>query len=433
MRFQNPELAALVPSGRYRPADLTRLEAALAEHGTLGFMRLPSGLFSASSAGEAIASSGYANVWVRDNVYVALAHHVIGQQAVAAGAARALMTFFDRHRHRFEGIISGVVDPKDVSMRPHVRFDGHSLEEIANERWSHAQNDALGYFLWLYSRLAACGDVALDEPALSTLSLFPRYFEALPFWEDEDSGHWEETRKVSASSIGTVVAGLEALLLVARDQASRFQGPAFGPGLLNLTAELAGRGRTALDDILPQECAQLSSRQNRRYDSALLFLLFPLDVVKEEQMVDLLLHDVDRFLKGDFGIRRYLGDSYWSPDYDDRLPTEDRTRDFSEDMGMRDALLERIGDEAQWCLFDPALSAYHGRRFLKTRAASDIDRQTLHFNRALSQITASWRCAELYYRRHNTYVPNPHVPLQWTQANLVLALHAMRASLRASA
>jgi phosphorylase kinase alpha/beta subunit len=83
------------------------------------------------------------------------------------------------------------------------------------------------------------------------------------------------------------------------------------------------------------------------------FLLFPLDVISDRTMSALVLHDVDRFLAGDHGVRRYLGDSYWAPDYDVRLSAVERTRDFSDDIAARDALLSRIGDEAQWCLFDP--------------------------------------------------------------------------------
>lgn len=429
MRFHNSDLAALAPSGLYRASHLARIETGLRAHGTLEFVRLPSGLFPASPAAESIVSSGYANVWVRDNVYVAFAHHLSDRTPVAAGVAQALMAFFASSRSRFEDIISGAADPEDVSRRPHVRFDGHTLEEMSNERWPHAQNDALGYFLWLYAELAASGDVPLDEPALATLTLFPRYFAAIRFWQDEDSGHWEEGRKVSASSIGTVIAGLDALLLLARRHTKAFQSR--GSSLVNLTADLAERGRAALADILPHECAQISPIQNRRYDAALLFLVFPLNVLTDEPMVDLLTHDVDRFLKGDIGIRRYLGDSYWAPDYEDRLPPDVRTRDFSEDMTTRDALLARLGDEAQWCLFDPILCAHYGRRFLTTRSQSDAERQVLHFNRALAQITPSWRCPELYYLRRGEYAPNPHVPLQWTQANLVVALRSMWATIHA--
>lgn len=38
------------------------------------------------------------------------------------------------------------------------------------------------------------------------------------------------------------------------------------------------------------------------------------------------------------------------------------------------------------------------------------------------------RCPEAYYLEHGRYVPNDHVPLLWTQANLRLALLAMRQS-----
>src|SRR5581483_10205712 len=210
--FQNPEIAVLVPDGQYRAKDLFRVEEELRKHGTLIFTSLPSNLFSASSAGKFVPASGYENVWIRDNVYVAYAHHIIGQTQVAASAARAMIKFFGIQRNRFENIISGAVDPQDVANRPHVRIDGYHLKEISNQRWSHAQNDALGYSLWLYAKLSYSNHVVLDDLAISTLALFPRYFEAIRFWQDEDSGHWEEARKVSASSIGAVVAGLEALL-----------------------------------------------------------------------------------------------------------------------------------------------------------------------------------------------------------------------------
>jgi phosphorylase kinase alpha/beta subunit len=428
--FHNRELAALVPGGRYSAPALSRVERALDERGTLEFSRLPSGLFAASSAGRSIAGSGYSNVWVRDNVYVAFAHQVCGRTEVAAGVARALLAFFGRHRHRFEDIIADPRKAQTVSLRPHVRFDGERLQEISTESWPHAQNDALGYFLWLYASLARSGHVATDESALDVLALFPRYFQAIRYWQDEDSGHWEETRKISASSIGTVVAGLEALAALARDRTDLARTRAFGAGIVETIADLIARGRAALDDILPQECAQRSIDQNRRYDAALLFLLFPLAVVTEPAMVGLILHDVDRFLTGECGIRRYLGDSYWAPDYETRLPPEDRTRDFTTgtDLRERDTLLERIGDEAQWCLFDPMLSAFYGARHAVSRSASDLDRQALHFTRALSQISPAWRCPELYYLRQGRYVENPHTPLQWTQANLLVATHWMRTS-----
>ncbi|HXH40427.1 MAG TPA: glycoside hydrolase family 15 protein [Thermoanaerobaculia bacterium] len=428
MQFHNTALRALIANQRNRLPDLAAIEATLRDHGTLTFVRLRSGLFPASPSGIALPESGYANVWVRDNVYVAHAHAEAGETAVAGEVARALLEFFSASQDRFRDVISGRTDPADISRRPHVRFDGERMEEIRHERWPHAQNDALGYFLWLYARLAGTGDVPLDTNAVTLLALFPSYFRAIRYWEDEDSGHWEETRKVSASSIGTVIAGLEELFALSRSSGAWAADPSFADDIL----ELLALGRSALASILPGECAQLAPQKNRRYDAALLFLIYPLEIVDGE-MADLIIHDIERFLAGRVGIRRYLGDSYWAPDYDKHLRVPERTRNFADDVDVRDRLLEVVGEEAEWCIFDPILSVVYGRRFLVTRSPTDRDRQLHHFNRTLSQITPSWECPELYYHRDGQLRVGPHTPLQWTQANLLLALKSMARSLESDA
>ena len=107
------------------------------------------------------------------------------------------MGFFAGQRGRFDRIIRGETDRHDLVNRPHVRFSGATLEEL-KERWFHAENDALGYFLWLYSRLAREGivDVAGAGRELDVLSIFPKCFEKIEYWQDRDHGHWEETAKV---------------------------------------------------------------------------------------------------------------------------------------------------------------------------------------------------------------------------------------------
>lgn len=414
--FHNRELASLARQS-YTADDIRVLHEALRAHGTLDFVRLPSGLFPASSAGESIESSGYGYVWVRDNVYVAYAHYVIGNSGVAAGVARTLLEFFRRHRRRFDEVIAGNTG---VAARPNVRFNGQDLNELA-ERWPHAQNDALGYFLWLYSELALNGAFEPSAEDLSTLLLFPPFFEAIRYWQDEDSGHWEEVRKVSASSIGTVVAGLQSLRRLM--EARRMKGA-------DSVAALADRGRRTLSEILPNECTQPAPQQNRRYDAALLFLIYPLNVV-DGPTAELLLHDTEQYLTGHVGIRRYLRDSYYAPDFDRDYPEEKRTADHSAGTETRDVLIGEVGEEAQWCMFDPILSAYYGRRYEASRSEDDRALQVRHFNRALAQITDLWQCPELYYLQTiesgvREFRPNTHVPLLWTQANLMIALETLR-------
>jgi GH15 family glucan-1,4-alpha-glucosidase len=423
-RFHNQSLCALA-SDDYSPAQLARIRHALQEHGTLEITALPTGLYRASSV-AAPGRSGYDNVWVRDNIYVAHARWQSGHPQDAVAVAASLLSFYSRYRHRFTA-----TSTSSVMGRPHVRFDGLRLQEISEEQWPHAQNDALGYCLWLCARLAVDGQLRLDAGQLDTLARLAQYFPAIHYWQDEDSGHWEETRRISASSIGVVVAGLRVWRTLL-DGSTVARAADWSRTDLIASADAAiGAGQRALDAILPAECTQPSPRQHRQYDAALLFLVHPLAVVPAA-IADAIIADVQTHLQGEVGIRRYLGDSYWAPDYDRRLTERDLTRDYSQDIETRDALLERAGDEAQWCLFDPILSALYGRRFLTTGNADDRAAQASYFTRALAQITSDWRCPELYYWRDGALTSNPHTPLAWTQANLTLALAAMEATTGAS-
>jgi Glycosyl hydrolases family 15 len=393
--------------------DVTQLLKFLEDQGTFQFPTLANGLFSAAAGeGGEFELTGYRNVWVRDNVHIAHAHWQWGQSDKAVAATKSLMAFFKKYQHRFTDIIEGRVDPADPMRRPHIRFEGDHLNELG-EKWSHAQNDAIGAFLWLASQLNA--DCHWNDSELELLADVARYLTAVKYWEDEDSGHWEEIRKVAASSIGVATAGLEAW-------GARFGG------------STSKEGRTALATILPAECHQSDPLKNRRYDSALLFLIYPYRVVTGE-MADRIVADVTGNLMGQHGIRRYLGDSYWCANYKEKLSADVRTSDFSDNLADRDKLLEP-GLEAQWCLFDPIVSIHYGLRFKQSRDPQDRHRQILHLNRSLSQLTppgsrfGAYRCPESYFCERGRYVPNDICPLLWTQANLKLALTHLISELR---
>lgn len=390
--------------------DVKRLLEFLEGQGTFRFPTLKNGLFSAAAGeGGDFELTGYRNVWVRDNIHIAHAHWQWGETDKAIAAIRSLMSFYLKYKRRFTDTIDGSVDPSDPMNRPHVRFDGDRLVEL-DEKWSHAQNDAIGAFLWLAAKLSDECRWTIDEREL--LRSVGRYLQAIQFWADEDSGHWEEIRKIAASSIGVATAAFEAW------------GKEFDSAPRDA-------GRKALDSILPSECIQADPQKRRRYDSALLFLIYPYQVVTGE-MADRIVSDVTGQLMGDHGIRRYLGDSYWCADYKEKLSADVRTADFSDDMASRDRLLEP-GSEAQWCLFDPIISIHFGLRYEQTRDAADRRQQISYLNRSLSQLTAEgsrfgiYRCPESYFREHGVYVPNDICPLLWTQANLKLALtHLIR-------
>ncbi|WP_373500081.1 glycoside hydrolase family 15 protein [Desulfococcus sp.] len=443
MIIHNEQIRDLIKA-RYTPADIDRIRNLLDQHRVFHFPALPGGLFPAALTTPETRHTGYANVWVRDNVHVAHALWQTGCLQAAARTARALVAHFERQMARFDAVIADPASAADVMNRPHIRFDG-AAECDLEETWPHAQNDALGYFLWLYSRLAQGGHVPVGDREAEVIARFPQYFAAIRYWEDEDSGHWEEVRRISASSIGTVVAGL-------RELKKLLTGPAPPAALRSMLPvgwvdALLAAGKTHLEAILPLECVQPDPRKKREYDAALLFLIHPLEVA-EGAAAERILADITTHLQGDFGIKRYPGDSFWSADYWKNVKAWDRTGEVSGDTAPRDRCFIP-GTEAQWCIFDPIVSAIYGRRYQRYRRIEDLDRQTFHMNRSLGQITGEnarcgfgpdqirigpFKCPELY---HVEIVESgkPEVqsseaaPLLWTQANLLPALGMMARSL----
>ncbi len=406
----------------------------LEQENTFTFSPLSTGLFPAAVTREETQYTGYQQVWIRDNIFVAYAHYVTGEIAIAIKTLNALMDYFKVYRQRFEQIIEQPDRANHVMERPHVRFDGESLQELT-EKWSHAQNDALGYFLWLYCKLVNEGLLLITEAEIAVLALFPLYFEAIAYWQDADSGHWEEEQKIEASSIGVVKAGLTAL----RQTRTKFDHAAAQFAYqekfvtLDLLDQLMQNGDMALSEILPYECRSPEAKV-RRYDAALLFLIYPLNLL-DPGMADQIVQAVVGNLQGDYGIKRYLRDSFWAADYKTKLSPEQRTANISDDMTDRDSLIQE-GKEAQWCIFDPIMSIIFGQRFQATGQPTDLEQQVFYLNRALGQLTGEdceageLKCPELYYLEKGQYRANDATPLLWTQANLKVALKTMADSLR---
>ena len=410
---------------------------------TFEFPSLSNGLFSAAAGiGSDFEATGYRNVWIRDNIQIAYAHLLIGQVEIALRSVEALASFLSKRITRFDDIIAGRVSASDPMSRPHVRFHGEDLTELP-EKWAHAQNDALGYFLWLYGLLISRGHLAYDQVHWDLVASMICYFQAIQYWQDEDSGHWEESRKVSASSIGVVVAAMHVWqgilernlngLAVRLESSSR-------PVTLRQLSELRDVGAEMLFKILPSECNQADPTKHRRHDAALVFLCYPLAILPNK-LASVVLEETCRELLGPHGIRRYTGDSYWCANYKDFLAADQRSVDFSDDLSQRDQLLQK-GTEAQWCIFDPAISCAYGLRFAEVfHQDHRIDdslwsQQVWHLQRSLSQLTKSshslgaFRCPESYFLHRGEWIPNDLTPLLWTQANLMQGLWWLESSLR---
>ena len=256
----------------YSAAELEALQAFLTQKGAFVFTTMKTGLFPPPISRRRLRPTGYGNVWVRDNIHVAAALALTGRTDLADRAVLALAKFYADHSAKFFDIIEGGRSHHVPMHRPHIRFNGAELIESA-ERWPHAQNDALGYFVWFYAKRALEGAYPCD---FALLEMFALYFERIAYWRDADSGHWEERAKVEASSIGAIVA---ALRLVQRLRETQGRAP-WRRGLTDARlAALREQGEAALREILPWECRGPGALLARRYDAALLFLIYPLDVV----------------------------------------------------------------------------------------------------------------------------------------------------------
>lgn len=433
---RHPVLASVLREN-YAPADVARVRAQLNALGLLSLPSLPNGLYAANPAPSAeVAYTGYGRTWVRDTVHVANAAWEAGDLPSVAATCASLVIWFDSQAPRFEALIAGASDRDDPMQRPHIRFDGHTLQELS-EPWPHIQNDAHGYALWLLARAALAGLLPLSATTEAVLARWPAYFAALPYWDDRDSGHWEEQRRLSCASIGAVVAGLTALRGLARSRERRQPGSGVRLTGGHDLGVLIAAGRAVLDRNLPWETrdAALPAR-DRRADAALLFLIHPLRVVDGGQSTAILA-SVRQDLVGSFGVRRYQGDSYWCADYARLFDEDTRTSGFFENVDARDAHL-KAGSEAQWCLFDPVLSSVYGYRYLASRAQDERALQVAHFNRSLAQITGPecrfgpGLCPESYYladsRKPDEWIVNDATPLLWTTAMLNVALAALERS-----
>ncbi len=394
-----PALHKLLSDG----GNAAMLLAALDTHGCLAFPQLASGLFPAIQTSLDDDKTGYANAWLRDSSCVALGLLAHGEKVQSSRAVRGVLHALHEALPTIERAIASRDIPLPNELRIPSRFAGDA--SAPRSEWANAQNDSIGYALLLMGTAVHEGILAFSPKDIHLLDRILEYLEHIRYWEDADSGHWEEVKKCNASSIGTVLAGIRAI------------EPCLPYG--TRAAALFSAGQAALENILPYETR--GGLHERATDAALIGLIEPLGVV-EGEMAARIIADVEAELVGTIGIARYRGDSYWAPDYRSHFAIGVRASDFSDesDMETRNAFLTP-GDEAQWTLFDSLLAMYY-----VAQGSSGHQHAVLYLNRALAQIvelpSGEWRIPEAFFLEDGHWVPNDHVGLLWAQVNLIRAI-----------
>lgn len=438
------------------------------------------GFVPAATRNVASETTGYDACWVRDSVWIHWAlRREPGQEANSRKILDALASYFgssaQRERmHLCIGEPARAWHPHEGAMQvPHIRFNWRS-PELADvcvggqpQRWSHKQNDALGFYVW--AALVAWRDgfrAPASNAEVETLATLVEYLVQMRFYDMEDSGSWEEIEKVNNSSIAFCIAALEAwkqilptVIREGRREAVRFSlSSAWDEALLQ---EQIDHGYRRLFAQWPDESGSYvrpgegrpADPKYRGPDAALLGILYPLELARvdpasrEELFVSL------EPLFGERGVRRYLQDSYQCAGYWDKSATgemDSRTDDYSEGEKFAErARGFKPGTEAQW-FFDSWLAAAFAREYARKGDETTIARAWNFFRRAAAQITSDDPShesrtaadgvpvgARVFPESYNVVVrgdavgfrPSPITPLNWAKASFLMAMREIEAAL----
>lgn len=253
-------------------------------------LRYPSGLFAASKKD---VTTGYDKSWLRDNFYETLAFEIIGDWKTVEKTYEAILEIFLRYEPKIDSAIAH--KPQASFEYIHARFHPETFDEFW-EGWGNKQNDAIGCILF---RL---GDLEINQKRsiiktpdhIRIVNKLVKYLSSIEYWQDKDSGMWEENEELHASSVGACVAGLKSISRVPEIEVPRI---------------LIRRGEKALNGLLPRESP------SRFTDLSLLSLIWPYDVVSPTQRQQI-LDNVEYHLLREHGIIRYKGDRYYNKNAD---------------------------------------------------------------------------------------------------------------------
>ena len=326
-------------------------------------LQYESGLFSA--AGKDVGT-GYDKSWLRDNFYETLAFEIIGDWKTVEKTYRAILTIFLKFEEKIDWAIKE--KPTEAFKRIHARFHPVTLEEFW-ESWGNKQNDAIGCILHRIGELEAHHkrSIIKTKEHERIVNKLVDYLEAIEYWKDPDSGIWEEWEEVHASSIGACVGGLKSIARHPKIAVSK---------------SLIAKGEKALRELLPRES------EDKFVDLALLSLIWPYDVVTDEERKQI-LENVEYHLLRNRGVIRYKGDEYYNKNKDGKSEEAEWTFGLS----WLAIIYEKLGEPEK------------ARAFIKDLIAIDTARGL----------------PELYFSNSPEY--NENTPLGWSESLFIVALY----------
>lgn len=350
--------------------------------------------------------SGYRYfAWTRDMAVKALALSEIGDIDHAKKIINSLAKFYGRleERGRFTAFLwdrnpkSKYTSPDKLSLpqiRAFISEDGEMTESY--QGWQHNQLDAIGMWLWVTFKLANENKIKLadiDRNLIETVnhqngedSIFSvalSFLNRIEFWDQFDVGPWEDYSGYKrASSLGICLAAFK--------EAKKYFDTRDWNSIAiwdksKLKSELENgvlNGERALKERVPEdgrEAIETDTNWFQKYDSALIFLLFPFNPGLSEAQEKAILKTLYEHRMGEVGFSRRDNDNYLGMDY----PY------YEHSQGIYSNTFAHAYKAAEWTLFDPLLAAYYYKKYVNSEG-NDEDSLLLadgHMKRALAQVT----------------------------------------------
>ncbi len=330
-------------------------------------LRAPTGLFTASAHDVA---TGYNKAWLRDIYFMTLGFKWTGEWNIVQDAARALVKILEKHKEKISWAVEN--RPFATYQYIHARYNPETFDEYWEE-WGNKQNDAVAETLYLIADCELSGYPVIEtDEDRALVQLLVNYLNNIEYWQDADSGIWEENQEVRASSIGAVVRALKT--------AEQLPYVTIPEGMIE-------KGEQALRALLPRETS------SRFCDLALLSLIFPFNVTTNEER-DIILRNVEYFLTRDLGVIRYRNDRYYN---------NNKVDGYSE--------------EAEWSMGLSWLSIIYAQM-------GNIEKAEDYLMRAGKTVDKDGLIPELWYS--HTDKPNENIPLGWAESMYVVALVVVR-------
>jgi phosphorylase kinase alpha/beta subunit len=323
-------------------------------------LRYKTGLFSASAKQ---LKSGYDKAWLRDNFYECLAFLVLKDYETVKKTYKTFLRIFEKHESKIDTAIQR--KPQQKHEYIHARYHPETFDEFWDD-WGNKQNDAIGAILFGIASLEDAGIKIIEtEKEKELIQKLVWYLKSIEYWQDYDSGMWEENEECHASSVGACLAGLKAI-----------------KKYVEVPKEMITLGKATLNNLLPRE-------SNKKFvDLALLSLIYPYNIVNKKQR-DTILKDVEYLLLRTRGVIRYKDDRYYNKN------------------------LDGYSEEAEWVFGLSWLAIIYEKLGNKTKAKFFLDK-------AIAVDTSKGQ-PELYYS--NSTKHNENVPLGWAESLFIIALH----------